>query len=51
MHVDVVFAPYPLEYPDIFGVTDLDDERTTPLLDVAFENRVAILCHPNDVCC
>ena len=51
MPVDMVFAHHAFEDPDILGITDLDDEFPTPLLEVAVEHVVAVLRDPHDVRC
>jgi hypothetical protein len=49
MHVYVVFTHYSFENSDVFRVTDLHNEFTTPSLDVSLKNRIAILCYPDYV--
>jgi len=47
--MDVVFTHHTFENTDIFIVTDLDDEFTTPYLDVSFEYWVTIFSDPYDM--
>lgn len=47
MHVDVVFTNHSFEYPDIFGITYLDDQVSAPFLNISHEYMVPILIHPN----
>ena len=49
-HVDVVFADHTLKYANIFSISDLNDQLTTPLLDIALEHVVAVLGDPDQVC-
>jgi hypothetical protein len=49
MHVDVIFAHDSFEDFNIFGVTDLDDQGATPLLDVSMEYGKAILSDPDEM--
>ena len=55
MHVYMVFTHYSFENRDIFGITDLHDERATATLYITLEDWVAVLgypdymdCHPGD---
>ncbi len=48
-HMDVIFTDDPFEDAHIFGITDLDQQRATPLLDVALEHLVAVFRYPDDV--
>ena len=50
MHVDMIFAHNASENPHILGVTDLQQQVSTPDFDIAYEHGVAILRHPDDVC-
>lgn len=49
MHMDMIFTDRSFEDPDVLSITDLDNEFSTPLLKLAFENVVAILRNPDDV--
>jgi len=43
MHVDMVFAHYSFENSNVFGVTNLHDERATAMLNISLEDWVAVL--------
>ena len=49
MHVDMVFAHYSFEYPDIFRVADLDEQLSTSELHVSFEHMIPILRRPDQM--
>ena len=47
VHVDMIFAHHSFEYPDIFGITDLNQQVSTSDFDVACQHMVAILGRPD----
>jgi len=50
VHVDMVFAHHAFEYLHVLGVTDLNEQVTTPDFDVARQHVIAILGHPDQMC-
>lgn len=49
VHMDVVFAYYPFEDSDVFGVTDLHDKGATAVLDISLEDWVAVFSDPDEM--
>ena len=49
VHVDMIFTDDPFEYPDIFGVADLQEQVSTSELDVTFKHVITVLRDPDDV--
>ena len=47
--MDMSFAHGSFEDPDVFGITDLDNEFSASLLQLTFEDMVAILRNPDDI--
>ena len=47
MHVHMVFTHHTLQYPDIFRVTDLDEQLSTSLLYLTSEHMKAVLGYPH----
>ncbi len=47
--MDVITAHDSFEDADIFGVTDLHEQISTPNFEVALQNMIAILRTPYDV--
>jgi len=46
MHVNVILAHHPFQYPYIFRIANLYDQFSTSLLNVSLEYRITIFCHP-----
>ena len=51
VHVHMVNAYGSFEDLNVFAVADLDEKFTTSLLDIAFENVIAIFGDPDDMHC
>ena len=49
MHVEVILTDYPFEYPHILCITNLDDQLSTTLLHIPFENVIAVLRYPHQM--
>ena len=46
MDMHIIFTYHPLQYSDIFGITNLLDQITTAYLNIPLEYMVPILCNP-----
>ncbi len=49
MPMNMLFAHSSFENPDVFGITDLNNEFSASLLSLSFEDVVAILRHPDNM--
>ncbi len=47
MHVDVSLADHPTQNPHVLGIADLNQQFPASLLNLAFQNVIPILRHPN----
>jgi hypothetical protein len=49
VHVDMILADCSFEDGDVLGIADLNEEFSASILDISFENVVAILGHPDEM--
>ena len=51
VHMDMIFAHHPFEYPHVFGIADLQKQVSTSHFDVAYKYRVTVFRDPDYVRC
>ena len=51
MHVDMILADHTTKDTYILGITNLDQQLATTLLNITRQNFVAVLCDPNQMNC
>ena len=49
VHMDMILTDCPFENFDVLSITDLDDQFSTPFLNVSFKDVIAVLRDPDDV--